>query len=208
MPPSVRSRGYLPHWETANAIYFVTFRLADSLPRELVFQLRRERQAIENASQTGTSTAADTARLHKLRTILKKAERCLDDGLGECRMRDPGIAQTVADAIRHFEGKRYRLMAWCVMPNHVHVVFSPMGAHTLQAILHSWKSFSAQAANKRLGRTGAFWQREYFDHLVRNEASLAKIVRYVQNNPRRAGLRDWPWVEVISDRGLFRTAGF
>jgi len=198
MSPSLRTRGFLPHWETDNAIYFVTFRLADSLPRELVLQFYQERQAIEKAKQIGTGTTADIARLNKLRAILQKAERCLDSGLGKCHMRDPGIARIVADAIRHFEGERFCLVAWCVMPNHVHVVFSPSGEHQLKDILHSWKSFSAQAANRLLGRTGAFWQREYFDHLVRNEASLHKIKRYVQENPRKAGLHDWPWVGVIS----------
>jgi REP element-mobilizing transposase RayT len=84
------------------------------------------------------------------------------------------------------------------MPNHAHVVFSPLAEHKLKDILHSWKSFSAEEANRLLGRTGHFWQREYLDHLVRNEASLLKITRYVKENPQRAGLRNWPWVGVIS----------
>jgi REP element-mobilizing transposase RayT len=80
------------------------------------------------------------------------------------------------------------------MPNHVHVVFSPLADHQLQSIIHSWKSFSAKQANLLLGRTGHFWQREYFDHLVRSEGSLAKIIDYVKRNPERAGLKDWPWI--------------
>ncbi len=109
-------------------------------------------------------------------------------------MRDPRIAAIVADALRHFQGERYRLLAWCVMPNHVHVVFSPLGQNALASIVHSWKSFSAQAANRLLRRSGPFWQREYFDHLVRDEVSLARILRYVGQNPSTADLRDWPWV--------------
>ncbi|MGB2622861.1 MAG: transposase [Candidatus Acidiferrum sp.] len=84
------------------------------------------------------------------------------------------------------------------MPNHVHVVFSPLESHTLEAILHSWKSFSAGQANRLLGRTGPFWQREYFDHLVRHESSLQKIIQYVKDNPKRANLRNWPWVGANS----------
>jgi REP element-mobilizing transposase RayT len=80
------------------------------------------------------------------------------------------------------------------MPNHVHVVFSPFGENRLETILHSWKSYSAQRANQALGRTGHFWQREYFDHLIRNEGSLQKISQYVLDNPQKAGLRNWPWV--------------
>jgi len=197
MPASIRSRGYLPHWETANAIYFVTFvtfRLADSLPRALLAELRAEREAIEKAKKAGTDAPADRARLDKLRALLRRAESCLDDGLGRCYMRDSRIAKIVADAVRHFQAKHYLLLTWCVMPNHVHVVFSPTGGHRLESILHSWKSFSALQANRALGRTGRFWQREYFDHSVRNETSLAKIIRYVKDNPRKAGLGNWPWV--------------
>lgn len=102
--------------------------------------------------------------------------------------------QIVADAILHFQGSRYELIAWCVMPNHVHAVFSPLGENKLDDIIHSWKSFSALMANRLLGRRGHFWQREYFDHLVRSERSLAKILHYVKENPRRAGLRNWRWV--------------
>jgi REP element-mobilizing transposase RayT len=91
------------------------------------------------------------------------------------------------------------------MPNHVHVVFCPMPDRIpaareltpLAAILHSWKSFSAQAANRALGRTGAFWQREYYDHLIRDEADYKRCVNYTLNNPVKAGLCEtweaWPW---------------
>ena len=112
-------------------------------------------------------------------------------------MRDPRVAKIVADAIKFFDGKRYRLLAWCVMPNHVHVLFSPLDDHRLEAILHSWKSFSAEQANRLLGRTGHFWQREYFDHLVRDEHALQRIIQYVKANPEKAGLLYWPWVEVF-----------
>jgi len=108
-------------------------------------------------------------------------------------MRDSHVAKIVDDAIREFNGTRYELIAWCVMPNHVHAVFSPIEGHTLAEIVHSWKSYSAQKANGILGRSGRFWQREYFDHLVRNETSLAKIAKYVLDNPEKAGLRNWPW---------------
>jgi REP element-mobilizing transposase RayT len=193
---AIRSRGYLPHRETEHPIYFVTFRLADSLPRELMARFRTEREA---GKKTATDTAgADRARLCQLRALLRRAERCLDSGLGECHMRDSRIAKIVADAIQHFHGKRYELLAWCVMPNHVHVVFSPLGENSLEVILHSWKSFSALKANRLLGRHGHFWQREYFDHLVRSDVSLLKIIRYVKENPRRAGLRNWAWVGAIS----------
>ena len=135
--------------------------------------------------------------LSQLRALLKKVERCLDRGIGCCYLSDPRVAAVAAETLRHFHGQRYRLLAWCVMPNHVHVLFSPLREHTLDAILHSWKSFSAQQANAFLGRTGPFWQREYFDHVVRDQSSLRKITQYIRDNPKRAGLPNWPWVEVL-----------
>ena len=197
MTSSTRSRGYLPHLETQEAIYFVTFRLADSLPRELVLQLRKERDTIEKASAAGATRRGDLSRLRQLRVLLKKGEECLDRGMGRCHLRDPRVAGIVAEAIRHFHGQRYRLLAWCVMPNHVHALFSPLGDNTLDAILHSWKSYSAQKANALLARTGPFWQREYFDHVVRDQSALQRIRQYIQDNPKRAGLLNWPWVEVL-----------
>ncbi len=198
MTSSTRSRGYLPHLEAQQAIYFVTFRLADSLPKELVLQLREQRKALKRAGPAGTTSPVDLVRLRELRALLRRAEQCLDSGLGRCHMRDARIARVVAEAICHFHGQRYRLLAWCVMPNHVHVLFSPLQGQTLQTILHSWKSYSANQANALLGRTGDFWQREYFDHLVRDESSVRKITQYIRDNPRRAGLLNWPWVEVLS----------
>lgn len=156
MTPVVRSRGYLPHVEAEGAIYFVTFRLADSLPRDLLAQLRKEREALKRAMRAGTEQAGDRIRREKIRSLLRKAERWLDRGLGRCYLRDPRIARVVADALWHFAGVRYRLRVWCVMPNHVHVVFSPLRGHALEAVVHSWKSFSALAANRLLGRSGAF----------------------------------------------------
>jgi REP element-mobilizing transposase RayT len=196
MPPPIRSRGYLPHLETQNPIYFVTFRLADSLPRELLVQLREERRAIQTAARAGTAVQTDQIRLQRLRTVIHRAERCLDRGSGSCFMKDPRIAKIIANAIKFFDGQRYCLLAWCVMPNHVHAVFSPADGHSLQGILHSWKSFSAEHSNRLLERNGRFWQREYFDHVVRNANSLCKIINYVKRNPIKAGLRNWPWVFV------------
>lgn len=190
---ATRSRGYLPHKEAEQPIYFVTFRLADSLARELVLRLRRERELLRKARPAVEATA-DPAYARELRSLLKKAESCLDRGLGACHMRDQRIAKVVADAILRFQGTRYELLAWCVMPNHAHVVFSPFGENRLEEILHSWKSFSALIANRLLTRRGNFWQREYFDHLVRSERSLLRIVHYVKENPRRAGLQNWRWV--------------
>jgi REP element-mobilizing transposase RayT len=108
------------------------------------------------------------------------------------------FAEVVAGALRHFDGVRYKLYAWCVMPNHVHVVFLPFEGFSLSDIVHSWKSFSAQRINSSWGRRGTLWQREYYDHLIRNGEQFSRAVRYVAENPERARLKEWKWVEVCS----------
>jgi REP element-mobilizing transposase RayT len=124
----------------------------------------------------------------------ERIESYLDKGSGACHLADQRVAGAMADALRHFDGVRYRLFAWCAMPNHVHVVFRPLPNHTLAEIVQTWKSYTAKQANRILHRTGAFWQREYYDHLARDEADFQRIVQYVIDNPASAGLSHWPWV--------------
>lgn len=110
------------------------------------------------------------------------------------------VAEIVATALRHFDGSRYRLLCWCVMPNHVHVVVQPAPSTNLSSVVHSWKSYTAQQINRLLGRQGTLWQREYYDHIVRSEVALGRIMVYVMNNPAKAGLVNWPWVQKYPDR--------
>jgi REP element-mobilizing transposase RayT len=137
-------------------------------------------------------TATEHDRLDKL--FSERIEQCLDSGQGACHLARAEIADLVVAALQHFDGTRYRLLTWCVMPNHVHVVFRPAPEHGLAGILHSWKSFTAKRANRILRKSGEFWQREYYDHLVRDEQDLQRIAHYVMENPARAGLKDWKWV--------------
>ncbi len=172
----VRTRGRLPHWETGEGTYFVTFRLADSLPLDVIVET-----AAAKAGRIGTYL--DWPAL----------EKKLDEGRGRCFLRHPAVAAVVASAIRHLDGTFYDLIAWAVMPNHVHLVVRLRSGHELCAAMHSLKSYTAKAANRILGRSGTFWQREYHDRLLRaNEYDGA--IAYVLANPRRAGLTNWPWV--------------
>ena len=191
---TIRSRGQLPHWEAAHAIYFVTFRLADSLPKSVLKEIEFERlDSVRTARAMGRElTPYERKQLDRLFT--GKIESYLDSGAGSCFLSNPTVAKMLADVIRHFDSDRYHLFAWCVMPNHVHVVFKPLGDHSLSEILHSWKSYSAKEANRILRRSGEFWMQEYYDHLVRDEADFNRIIDYVLTNPQKAGLQDWPWV--------------
>jgi REP element-mobilizing transposase RayT len=202
----VHTRGYLPHVKREDARYFVTFRLYDSLPREVMLKYEAERAMrlqrfylLHQAAEEARSVRAPKDSLEEIeRDYRRNIERCLDRGCGECWLRRPEIADLVAGAIRFFEGERYELDAWVVMPNHVHAVLWPMPNHTLSAIVQSWKRFTSRESNKLLGRTGeSFWQRESFDHWIRNEEEHERCCRYVLNNPVKAGLcaapEDWKW---------------
>jgi tRNA threonylcarbamoyl adenosine modification protein (Sua5/YciO/YrdC/YwlC family) len=193
----IRNGAYLPHWTQEGATYAVTFRLADALPANVVADWEAERREIVARArrQNREPTQAEEQRLAEL--FSQKVESYLDAGHGNCWLRDERVAKIVHDALLHFEGKRYDLAAWCVMPNHVHVIVRPMRGHTLSEIVHTWKSFTARRANRLLHREGKFWQPESYDHLVRNERDLRNQVRYVLENPEKAGLGSWLWVSGI-----------
>ena len=100
----------------------------------------------------------------------------------------PRIARVVESALLHFQGRRYGLHAWCVMPDHVHVLVTPFHGYGLERILHSWKSFTANEINRMLHRSGTVWQRESFDHLVRSPEAFERFLAYIEANPVTAGL--------------------
>jgi REP element-mobilizing transposase RayT len=119
----------------------------------------------------------------------------MDQGHGSCDLENPAFAAIVEEQLRFFDGRRYDLHAWVVMPNHVHALITPYPGITLGEISKSWKGYSARRINERLGRRGPFWSRDYFDRYIRDEAHFAAVVRYIEANPVRAGLcreqREW-----------------
>ncbi|MHB1423644.1 MAG: REP-associated tyrosine transposase [Gemmataceae bacterium] len=191
----MHDRGYLPHWEAGQHPQTVTFRLHDSLPASLLDQWRQELQHI-----------SESARENERR---RRIDAALDAGYGACYLRQPEIAQLVENALLHFDGTRYCLHAWTIMPNHVHVLFTPLHDNSLSSILHSWKSFTAKEANKLLNRKGAFWQEEYFDRMIRDDEHFAAAHRYIDDNAVKAGLcratEDWPFGSA--SRGEEKRAG-
>ncbi|PDW05106.1 REP-associated tyrosine transposase [Candidatus Viridilinea mediisalina] len=172
------SRGYLPHFDVPGLVQMVTYRLADSMPTER----RSEWQDL-------LSLTNDVARR-------KRVEAYLDAGHGSCNLRDERIAQLVEANLLHFDGQRYRLLAWVIMPNHVHVLIETFPGYPLEKVVHTWKSYTAKEANKILGRSGDFWQPEYFDRYIRDEGHFNDAVRYIHENPVKAGLIVQPeqWV--------------
>jgi menaquinone-specific isochorismate synthase len=190
-PTVVRRGAYLPHWTSGDAVYAVTFRLCDSLPKEVVREWQAERNRV--LSRIGAGDEVSPADREWLREHSKKLDELADAGAGECLLRRPEVAECVVSSLNAFNGVRYELHEWCVMPNHVHVMFRPLGEWSVADIVHSWKSYTAKQANKLCGRRGEFWQAEYYDHVVRDEADYAHTAEYIRRNPEKAGLVNWRW---------------
>lgn len=196
----IHTRGYLPHVKREGASYFVTFCLADSLPEQVLLDFERKkaerRRRLLHFKSRGE--AINDSQEQIARDFGRKIERYLDRGAGACHLRRPEIAALVAQAMRHFHGSRYLLHERVVMPNHVHVIVWPMPNHLLSNILKSWKQFISRRAKTILSMgEEPFWQRESYDHWIRNDEEKAKIARYIRNNPVTAGQcarpEDWKW---------------
>src|SRR6266436_3856865 len=195
--PIVQKRGHLPHWEQSGATYFVTFRLTDSLPADVLAQWRDERAAWLklHPQPWDWKTARDY-----MRKFEEEREHWLDQGHGSCLLREPQAAAIVAESLDHFDRQRYLIDSYVVMPNHVHVLFKPLGEHSPVDILHSWKSFTANALNRKMNREGALWMHESFDTIVRDAEHLRVCREYIAQNPRKAQLRKDAFILDRRDR--------
>jgi putative transposase len=199
-------RRNLPHYQPENATLFVTFRIAASLPREVVLKIMEEESALE----CRLSKLADRSERIRLLNIQRKRyferfDSLLDNQkTGPQWLRNHQVADMVSDAILYRDGNIYDLIAYCIMPNHIHMVFIVKRSDTsLYNILQSLKAYTARSANKILHREGAFWLHESYDHVVRNEKELKRIIWYVLNNPVKARIvkewYEWPWLYCRPD---------
>ncbi len=188
-PRQWRSRGYLPHFESDMAIQHVTFHLADGLPKMVLERLEDEMRNLSPEKK-------DVERR-------KRREAWIDAGHGSCILKEPTIAEMVENTLLFFEGQRYSLVAWVVMPNHIHVLFQPVNGWSVAKIVASWKKFTARRicdylreANQEIGAPG-IWHREYWDRAIRNDRHFQQTREYIHLNPVKAGLvaseEDWPW---------------
>jgi REP element-mobilizing transposase RayT len=197
-------RRNLPHVQPEGATLFVTFRLANCLPLEVIHRLQEEK---EQAERQIHRIADEQERENQLalgqRRHFEKWDEALDHfSMGEKYLADPHIADLVAESLHFRDGKVYDLDAFTIMPTHVHLVCTPLEKEpnkyfSLSSIMHSLKRYTASEANQLLGRSGSFWQHENYDHFVRNENELEKIIKYVIYNPVKAGLIEnwtkWKW---------------
>jgi putative transposase len=184
-----RHRGYLPHLEDPGVVQHITFHLADSLPRQALARLEQQLESFPPDKR-------DIERRRKL-------EKWLDAVHGSCPLCDPKVAEQMQDVILHFEGRRYELFAWVVMPNHVHVLLQATPGHEINHIVKSWKSFSGRFIGAYLRDRGdseapqRIWHRDYWDRYIRSERHFERVVNYIQQNPVKARLatkpEEWKW---------------
>jgi putative transposase len=204
----------LPHYQPARATYLVNIRLAGSLPRDTYEEIEREyRRFREKLQGKNLSPAAVSEYRERQYQYFLDIDRLLDAARdGPCWLSNHSVAHIVADAIRDQDGKRYSLLAYCIMPNHVHIVMTLLDKRTevrstrysapgsdfpLTRIMRQLKGRSAREANLILHRAGAFWQHESYDHVIRSAEELERILWYIVINPVAAGLArtwdDWKW---------------
>lgn len=181
--------GKLPHWLQPNVWYFVTFRLADSLPGDKIKQLEEERFKWLKEHKQNFEELSDEEKKEYYRLFSERVEQWLNEGYGSCILKDEKVAKIVADAILHFNHQRYELNDWVIMPNHVHLLIRPKSDFKLSDVLHSIKSFSSHEINKLLGKKGDVWMHESYDHIVRNEKTFFAIKNYIRQNPEKANIK-------------------
>ena len=173
-------RSNLPHWQQDNCLYFVTFRLADSIPltklRTWNFQ---HRSWLSRNPKPWSSNQAKEYLNH----FKHKVEHWLDQSHGTCLLKNKELKKTLVECLEYHDGARYQIDSYVIAANHVHVLVAPRKGHSLSKILQTWKGISARKINRILKRSGKLWQKESYDHIVRTPKALEKIQRYISNHP-------------------------
>jgi putative DNA methylase len=216
MPGEVITRRNLPHWYVRGAAHFLTYRLAGTIPIEVMERLRdRQNAELKRKPPQGLSQAQHHERIHK--QFFAAYDRHLDCSSTIDWLARPEVAAMIRRNLYHHDGRKYRLFSYCVMSNHVHVLLQPIenqhnegqarllvptkgwfsdevpdAQSPLAGIMHSLKSYTANEANKILRRSGRFWQHESYDHWVRDDEELERIVDYIARNPVQAKLVEEP----------------
>ncbi|MFC7338026.1 transposase [Haloferula chungangensis] len=189
----------LTHWEQDHATYFITFRLADSIPAEAIQKLSIKRETWLLANPRPWT---DELEMEFHKRFSHKLDEWMDLGHGECLLRRSELREPLAEIFLSDHGKAYQMMSFVIMPNHVHLLASLIDM-TLPEVMRKWKGSSARAINQLADRTGTLWQKDYFDRLIRDPKHLFRVTRYIQNNPTKAKLPEghftlWPQGEATS----------
>ena len=197
LDPNKRLRIYtrhLPHWRQDGATYFVTFRLADSLPEAKLIEIKNlrawwEHQHPEPRSEKDWEDYA--------REVTRRTEAWLDQGHGACYFRESRWANDLRDRLHHFQNERYHLAGWVIMPNHCHLVIRPFDSHDLEDLVGGMKSVTARHITAELQRPGNLWEQEAYDRIIRDTEHLHRVIQYIGRNPAQAGLPQSAWFRWI-----------
>ena len=199
--PVDKSQRFLPHWEQPDVCYFLTFRTADSIPAGILSEWKSARDAWLRAHRIDpnlddwhahiASLPEEDCAIYHAR-FSRQMQEFLDECHGDCLLRRADLREIVVRALRHFDGERYRLGGFVVMPNHAHILVQVIGETRLKGVSYSWKHFTARELNKVLGEEKCehFWQAETYDHIVRSEAQFHHYRKYIAENPLKARLRE------------------
>lgn len=195
-------RRNLPHIQPLDGTFNICFRLHGSLPIQKVRDLQEERnQQLEALQQHSSRLPPQVIRKMKFELAnyyFERFDHLLDDPyFGPTHLKDPSIAKIVQSGLHYWDGKRLRLICYCIMPNHVHLIIDSC-QDQLFILLKSIKTYTARQANLALNRTGqSFWHKESYDNLIGSPRTLAIKAKYILNNPVKAGLvkswKDWPY---------------
>ena len=177
---------HLPHWQQEDKLYFVTFRLADSIPADMLENLRQEQ---ENFVRINSRPFSDEQEREYQYIFFEKINSWLDNCYGQCLLQKREVARVVKDSLEYYNNYKYWIDYWVVMPNHVHVILLLGEGQNLKDITHGWKSFTANKINKLIDRKGQLWQHESFDHIIRRRFYLEKYRYYIMANKEKAGSR-------------------
>jgi REP element-mobilizing transposase RayT len=180
------TRRYLPHWQLDEGLYFVTWRLADSLPQSLLRQWNEERK---HWLRKNPKPWDGQTREAYQKAFPRRLEAWLDAGYGACVLKEPACATILSEVMLRFDGVRYDMASFVLMPNHVHTLFQLRGTTQLDNLLKAWKGASARKINLHLNRRGTLWVDESRDTSIRNPDHLVRSYNYIRNNPEKAGLR-------------------
>lgn len=204
-------RRHLPHWQPQNALFFVTYRLKNSLPYEVIESLREGRESKKIALHNLPEPERESQNALDEKRYFEDWDEYLDKAnFGPHWLSQPEIADIVKEALHYRDRRVFELHAYCIMSNHVHVIFEPLGKSDWQSdllrseyhsdlhkIMQSLKRHTARQANLVLGREGTFWQDESYDRVIRDNDEYIRILNYILENPVRVGLvghwDDWPW---------------
>ena len=183
---------HYPHWELSDAIYHICFRLRDSVPRKCIKEWIGERNLL--MAQMQLKKELDSMDIWRLQYYFSsKIESYIDRGYGSCIFQDFESAKIMAETLQNKNGILYDLYAWCIMPNHIHVLASLCQGNTLTKMVGAWKSVSAHLLNRRRHTMGRLWNEDYYNRIIRTGDDYARIKEYIWKNPDVAGLSDWPW---------------